>query len=347
MITDKCHPLSNRTWSKLTDMIPTWQEVVTKIPRLDATDWLAMGLLKRWFVATRAAVFIMTLFSAVIGILLAVPFVRFDGVNALLVALGLILAHATNNLINDWTDSRKGIDKDNYFRTQYGPQPLENGLLTEKQMLGYISVTGAAAIASGVVLIARTDITTLYFMLAGAFFVLFYTWPLKYIGLGEPSVWLVWGPLMVLASAHVVGGHITPDMIWIACIYGIGPTTVLLGKHTDKLEQDRKKGVHTLPVLLGERNSRFVTTGLWGLQYLALTAAVIMGILSSWYLLVWLAVPHFITAAKRYSRPRPTSRPDDIPEEVWPLYLVAFAFDYNKVFSGIVFLAIILSLVFR
>ena len=38
--------------------------------------------------------------------------------------IGLIFAHATNNLFNDFTDYRPGVDKDNYFRTQYGPQPL-------------------------------------------------------------------------------------------------------------------------------------------------------------------------------------------------------------------------------
>src|SRR2546430_10339218 len=39
--------------------------------------------------------------------------------------------------------------------------------------------------------------TTLFRSLAGAVFVLFYTYPLKYIGLGEVAVILVWGPLMI------------------------------------------------------------------------------------------------------------------------------------------------------
>lgn len=325
-------------------MIPTWPEIMTKIPRLDATDWGAMGLAKRWFVATRAAVFVMTLFSAGIGLLLAIPAAEFDLVNAALVCLGLVLAHATNNLLNDWTDSKKGVDKDNYFRTQYGPQTLENDLLSERQMIGYIALTGVAALAIGAALVVRTDLTTLYFMLAGAFFVLFYTWPLKYIGLGEPAVWLVWGPLMVLGSAYVVSGELTWFQFWIALVYGIGPTSVLLGKHTDKLNQDRAKGVHTLPVILGETISRYLTLGLWALQYLLLTLGVLSGVLSIWFLLVWLALPRFIVTVTRFRQPRPPQRPQAIPEEVWPLYLVAFAFNYNKLFSGLLLLAILLSL---
>ncbi|WP_028671940.1 prenyltransferase [Saccharospirillum impatiens] len=326
-------------------MIPTWPEVMTKIPRLDAQDWSAMGLAKRWFVATRAAVFVMTLFSAGIGMLLAIPAGHFDVINAVLVCFGLILAHATNNLLNDWTDSKKGVDKDNYFRTQYGPQPLENGLLSARQMMGYIAVTGALALAVGALLVFRTDIVTLYFMLAGAFFVVFYTWPLKYIGLGEPAVWLVWGPLMVLGSAYVVSAELTALQLWVALVYGIGPTSVLLGKHTDKLEQDKAKGVHTLPVMLGESGSRRLTLVLWVMQYLVLTLGVVFGVLSVWYLLVWLALPRLIKTVKRFRQPRPTERPHDVPADVWPLYLVAYAFDYNKLFSGTLVLAMLLSLV--
>lgn len=324
-------------------MIPSWHAVLTKIPRLETGDWQAMGLAKRWFVATRAAVFVMTLFSALIGILLALPNAQFDALNAVLVCLGLVLAHATNNLVNDWTDFKTGVDKDNYFRTQYGPQPLESGLLSERQLFGYIAVTGALAIAVGIWLITRTELQTLYWMLAGAFFVLFYTWPLKYIGLGELAVWIVWGPLMVLASSLVVSGEYSTAAIWVACLYGIGPTTVVFGKHIDKLKEDRVKSVHTLPVQLGERLSRASVLALWLIQYLGVTLGVVLGALHWAYLIIWLALPTFREAWRRYRQPRPDSCPDDWSPQAWPLYLVHVAFVYNKRFSSLMFLAVVLS----
>ncbi|MFQ3230817.1 prenyltransferase [Reinekea sp.] len=326
-------------------MIPTWSEVLTKIPRLDSQDWQAMGLVKRWFVATRSAVFVMTLFSAGIGLVAALQFEQFNGLNALLVVLGLVLAHATNNLLNDWTDSKKGIDKDNYFRTQYGPQALESGLLTERALLTYFALTGAAAIACGIALIIRTDMVTLYFMLAGAFFVLFYTWPLKYIGLGEPTVWLVWGPLMVCGAAYVVSGQYSSSILWLSIVYGLGPTTVLFGKHTDKLLEDRRKGVYTLPVILGEQHSRYATILAWAAQYSLITLAVVLGQLHWALLLVWLAFPKFLKNSKMFLVPRPTEKPSSLPEGVWPLYLVAFAFDHNKSFSGLFFIGLIVSVI--
>ncbi|HAN69612.1 MAG TPA: prenyltransferase, partial [Halieaceae bacterium] len=74
--------------------------------------------------------------------------------------------------------------------------------------------------------------------LAGAFFVLFYTWPLKYIGLGEPAVLLVWGPLMVGGTYYIVAGAWSNEVAWLSLVFALGPTTVLFGKHIDKLDAD-------------------------------------------------------------------------------------------------------------
>ena len=180
-------------------------------------------------------------------------------------------------------------------------------------------------------------------MLAGAFFVLFYTWPLKYIGLGEPAVWLVWGPLMVCGSAYVVSGEYSSSILWLSVVYGLGPTTVLFGKHTDKSPEDRRKGVFTLPVILGERNSRYATIIAWGLQYGLITLAIVLGHLHWALLIVWVAFPSFVKNSQYFLVPRPKTKPDSLPEGVWPLYLVAFAFDHNKTFSGLFFLGLIVS----
>jgi 1,4-dihydroxy-2-naphthoate octaprenyltransferase len=325
-------------------MIPSWGEILTRIPRLDAADWSAMGPLKRWFVATRSAVFIMTLISAGLGIAFAAELGRVDVLNAWLALLGLTLAHATNNLLNDWIDFRKGVDRDNYFRTQYGPQPLQSGLLSESALSGYVLLSGLAAFCCGLLLVLRTDINTLYLMLAGSFFVIFYTWPLKYIGLGEPSVWLVWGPLMVIGTCYVVSGAVSDAVIWFSALYGLGPTTVLLGKHTDKLAEDRIKGIHTLPVLLGERASRLLTIGCWLLQYAGITLAVLLGILGWPFLLVWLAALKLPGALRVFARPRPSAPPADLPAGVWPLYLVAVAFDHNRALSLALLAAVTLQL---
>ena len=129
--------------------------------------------------------------------------------------------------------------------------------MNERQFWRYLGVTASIALLLGGWLISQRSGLTLDLMLAGAFFVLFYTWPLKYYGLGEPAVLLVWGPLMVGGSFYVLAGHWSWDVAWLSLVFALGPTTVLFGKHTDKLEADKGKGVNTLPVILGERRSRY------------------------------------------------------------------------------------------
>ena len=60
------------------------------------------------------------------------------------------MAHASNNIFNDYTDFVRGVDKDNYFRTIYGAQPIASGLMTKRQHLTYFAVTALLALLAGI-----------------------------------------------------------------------------------------------------------------------------------------------------------------------------------------------------
>jgi 1,4-dihydroxy-2-naphthoate octaprenyltransferase len=325
-----------------------WVRALRVIPRVSREEWDELDLVSRWLIATRAAVFVMTAVSAGIGGLLAVRAGMFDAPRFLACMLGLVFAHATNNLVNDLTDHFKGVDKDNYFRAQYGPQPLEHGLLTVHQMLVYAAVTGAVALAAGLWLVLATGAVTLHLLAAGVFFVLFYTWPLKYIGLGEPSVLLVWGPLMVGGTYYVVtGGHWDPAVLWISLAYAFGPTAVLFAKHTDKLDADRAKGIRTLPVILGEPGARLAVLVMLAAQLLLTLGLVARGELGWPLLCVLFALPALRETVPVFLRPRPLTRPPRFPAHIWPTYLVAYVFRYNRVFGLLFVLGLVAELLLR
>ncbi|HSV86748.1 MAG TPA: prenyltransferase, partial [Levilinea sp.] len=130
-----------------------WAKALRVIPRITREEWDLLDVISRWLISTRAAVLIMTFISAAIAGLLAARAGQFDLGRWALLAVGLVFAHATNNLVNDLTDFSKGVDKDNYFRTQYGPQPVQQGLMTIRQMLVYAGVTGLIALAAGIPLV--------------------------------------------------------------------------------------------------------------------------------------------------------------------------------------------------
>jgi 1,4-dihydroxy-2-naphthoate polyprenyltransferase len=314
-----------------------WSQALQGILRLNRSEWDRLDFVARWLIATRAAVLIMTFLSAAIAGILAWRDGGFVWWRWLLLVLGLVLAHATNNIMNDITDFKKGVDKDNYFRTQYGLQPLEMGFITEKQAYGMAAVTGLLALASGLPLVLTSGTPAWILLGLGVVFVLFYTWPLKYIGLGEIAVILVWGPLMIGGGYYVI----TQNLDWSKLIpviiaslpYALGTTMVIFGKHIDKLDADKAKGIRTLPVLMGERVARYFTLAMMALQYMLVGYLILSGFFSPVLLVVLFGLTAAPGVVKLFSNPRPAECPPDYRKDVWPLYYVASAFVHNRLFG--------------
>jgi 1,4-dihydroxy-2-naphthoate octaprenyltransferase len=212
--------------------------------------------LSRWLVISRACVLSMTASSALIGVLLAAEKAGVSGVSWLAAALctaGLLAAHLSNNLLNDWTDTRRGVDTEDYPRAKYSTHPLLGGLTTPRRLLGAsLALLGFAA-ATLVVLILLRGWPVALFAAGGLGLSLAYTGFLKRYGLGELAALVAWGPLMIGGTAYACSGRLDPAFIAASLPYGLAVASVLVGKHIDKLEADRKAGVRSVPVLLGER----------------------------------------------------------------------------------------------
>jgi 1,4-dihydroxy-2-naphthoate octaprenyltransferase len=325
--------------------VAMWGKALTVMPRISKQDWDGLDIVSRWLIATRSAVIVMTFTSAAFAGVLAYKDGAFDATLFVLVTAGLCLAHATNNLVNDLTDHWKGVDKDNYFRTQYGPQTVEDGFLTARELIVYAALTGWVALAIGLYLVfvsERGDIT-LMLLASGLFFVLFYTFPLKYIGMGEPAVLVVWGPLMVGGSYFVITGQWSHEVAVASLAYALGPTAVLFGKHTDKLEFDREKGIRTLPVILGESASRKVTVALLIAQYPVIAYLVFTGFFHPVMLVTFVSMLSLGRVLRVFSRPRPKEKPADLAEGVWPLWFVGATFWFTRRYGGLFLLGLVLD----
>ncbi|MBT4522089.1 MAG: prenyltransferase [Halieaceae bacterium] len=325
--------------------IAMWWRALTTMPRVNTAQWQTLDPVAKWLIACRASVFFMTITAAALGGLLAWRAGQFEWDIWFAVCLGLVFAHATNNLLNDYTDSRRGIDSSNYFRNQYGVHVLEDGLLTLRQFYLYLLITGAIGLLLGAWLVWQRSGLTLDLMLAGVFFVLFYSWPLKHYGLGEPAVLLVWGPLMVGGCFYVVAGHWSWDACWLSLVYALGPTTVLFGKHTDKLEADRNMQVNTLPVILGEERSRLAVVVMLAASYLLCLTLVLAGRYSWTLLLVMLNLPYLLKIVRVFGKAKPGLRPTDYPVEIWPLWFSAHAFSHTRRFTSLFLLGCLADII--
>jgi 1,4-dihydroxy-2-naphthoate octaprenyltransferase len=322
--------------------IPMWRKALQVIPHVSKDEWRKLDLISKWLISTRAAVLIMTFLSGAFAGIYAFRDGKFDLVKWLLLAIGLIFSHATNNLLNDYTDYNRGVDQDNYYRAQYGPQPLVHGLMTKRQHLTYAGITGAIALVLGLILVAMTSLWTLLLLAIGVFFVLFYTWPLKYIALGELSVLLVWGPLMIGGGYFVLTGSWSWTVVLASLPYALGVTGVIFGKHIDKYEMDKERHIHTLPVVIGERNARYMLVVMLILQYVLTLILVLMGYYTLVMAAVVLAIPTLRKIWPMFGAPKPAEKPADFPE-VWPNYFVAAAFLHNRSFGVWFMLALIVD----
>ena len=322
--------------------VTMWRKALQVIPRIGNEEWESLDVISKWLISVRAAVLIMTFLSAAIAGILAIQDGSFNLGRWLLLSIGLIMAHATNNLLNDYIDYKRGVDQDNYYRSQYGPQVLVHELMTPRQLLTYAAVTGLVALAAGIALILIQGGLTWILLALGAFFVLFYTWPLKYIGLGEIAVLIVWGPLMIGGGYYVITGNWEWNVILASLPYALGVTGVIFGKHIDKFEMDREKKIYTLPVILGEKISRYTALGMIFLQYLMVVYLVITRFFTPLMLIVFFSIPVLLQIIPIFRSPKPEEKPEDYPD-VWPNYFVAAAFVHNRRFGMLFLLGLILN----
>jgi 1,4-dihydroxy-2-naphthoate octaprenyltransferase len=328
-----------------------WRKALNVIPDVSKAEWDALDLVSKWLISTRAAVLIMTFISAALAGLFAWRDGAFHFLPWLALALGLILAHAANNIFNDYTDFVRGVDKNNYFRTIYGAQPVASGLLTKRQHLAYFAVTAMLALAAGLYLAWFRGFsgTTWILIGLGAFFVLFYTWPLKYMALGELAVLLVWGPLMIGGGYYVLAGRWDWNVTIASIPYVLGVTTVIFGKHIDKLKIDQEKGIYTLPVVIGEKAARYAILAMMIGSYVITGYLIAIRFFTPVMLIVLLALPAFRQTYPALLKPKPAERPPDFPDGQggWPLYFAPLSFVNNRAFGSRFMLGVLLDVTIR
>src|ERR1700753_4019068 len=232
----------------------------------------------RWLVVTRAAVLPMTLFAGLVAALLAVGRPGFDWRWLTLAIVGILLAHTANNLMNDLYDTQTGLDSATYPRALYAPHPVLSGLVSRRTLLVAIGLVNLADLVILIVLTWARGWPVVAVAVSGFVLSFAYTAPplrLKKRGLGEPDVFVVWGPLMVCGTYYSAVGHVGWDVLRASLPYGLMCTRVWLGKHPAKITYDEPLGIRPLPVIFGEARARVLTLAMMVGFYLLVVAAVL------------------------------------------------------------------------
>lgn len=249
---------------------------------------------RNWFLASRPWSFIMTAISiGVGGAVAAIDGSFFCGLFGLTL-LGAVLLHAATNLINDYYDVRSGVDTVKASTALYRPHPLVEGKIPPLSIYIAAYVLFFAGAIIGIWLAATRGWPILVIGGVGIAASLAYTAPpinYKYIALGELSVFLMWGPLMMEGTYYVQHQAFSFDAFWISIPFGVIVALVLLANNLRDIAHDKSRNIRTIAILLGPQKGFYLYAALVILAYLCILLLILAGVLSLWSLLVFLSLP--------------------------------------------------------
>ena len=228
--------------------------------------------LKRWLLVIRAPFLPLSVVLAFLGTCIAWYDGAFHLGYALLAFFGLLLAHISVDVLNEYFDYKSGIDLET-VRTPFsgGSGALPAGLISPKQALWLGLGSFLAIIPVGIYFTIVSGLLLLPLLLVAAVCIILYTpfilklrWPEWAPGLGM-------GALPVLGAYFVQTGAYTFPAV-VACIpSGILVHNLLLLNEFPDVEADSKAGRRTLPITMGRAKA--------GILYSVLTVVVYLWII--------------------------------------------------------------------
>jgi len=262
-----------------------------------------------WLVILRAPFLTATLMPIVIGAV----FVNwnqtvdaFPWVLLLSALIGACALHVSANLFNDYFDWRSGADPANtdYFVPYSGgSRAIELRLITEQGTLQLAVVSLVLALLAATPIVLARGQAVFAFGLAGAFLAYFYTAPPLRLsarrGLGELSVGLAFGPLLVAGTVFGLNGTVNTSNFIVGIPIGLLTTAILWVNEFPDIESDAIAGKNTLVATLGREAARWGYLLLLLFAYLSVALLVITDFLPVGGLAVLLSLPLAFSATRK------------------------------------------------
>jgi len=115
--------------------------------------------------------------------------------------------------------------------------------------------------------------------------------PYGYEGLGEVFVFLFFGVVAVAGSYFAQVKRLEWEALVLAVPVGLLASGILVVNNVRDLETDRRAGKRTLAVRLGRERTRGLFVAMIALAFLSAPLPWLLGSLSPWLLLSWIALP--------------------------------------------------------
>src|SRR6266850_474765 len=209
-----------------------------------------------------------------------------------LVALAAgVLLHIGTNVTNEIYDVRKGVDTIVSPRASHA---IVKGRISDREAYVVAVAAFALAFVLGLYLVSVRGWPVVALGLAGLVGGYTYTAPpfqYKFSPYGIPLVFMLMGPLMVIGSYFVITGTIDWSALAISIPVGFLVAAILHGNEWRDISEDARAGARTFSVRMGRQAAHWLYISLVVGAYIALTVAVLAGLLPTWSLLAILSLP--------------------------------------------------------
>ena len=254
--------------------------------------------LRHWVMASRPVTLSASAVPVLIGTAMAAHTVRINGLLFALTFVGAVVIQVATNLADEYTDHRRG-------GAHKFPAPhkvIQRGLLSERAVLLGVLLCFSVASGMGLYIVSQVGwpilVVGVLSLLAGY---LYSSGPLP-LGnwaLGELTVLLFMGPLIVMASFYVQVQELTWPLFWASVPIGLLVTAILQTNNLRDVEEDRAEGKHTLTTILGMTLGRWMYAALVLGAYVALVGIVLGGAVPQLALVALASAPWALLLLRR------------------------------------------------
>jgi len=210
-----------------------------------------------------------------------------DWIAGLFAILGAVLFQIASNLISDYYDFRRGVDRKETFGSS---RMLVDGVFSPRTIWMFGVVTLAIGALLGLWLAMRCGPQLYWIGIIGVLAAYFY-YILKYHALGDLLIFVIYGQLIALGTTYVMTSDIDLYILAVSAPIGFLIVNILHANNTRDIRDDSKAGIHTQAILLGLGGSKVEYTVLAIVSYLAVVVLVVFQILPLLSLFVLITLP--------------------------------------------------------
>ena len=251
-----------------------------------------------WLEASRPFSFTASVTPVLIGTVLAIMDGPFLFGRFLLALIGSLFIQVGTNMINDYYDYVNGVDTPETL----GPsQVIQRGLLSADEMYWGGIVTFAIGSVCGLILVALCGWPILALGLVSVLAGYFYTakpLSLAYIALGETTVFIFMGPIIVVGAYFVQREMFTLSSFLISLPVGCLVAAILHANNIRDLQSDKERGKHTLATVIGREAACWELAGLVYGAFVITALLVLLGYAPWPVLLTFATLRHAIPAVR-------------------------------------------------